>query len=545
MKKKIISKIFLISAFFVLLILNYNVDAWSGEIDPNGYITMPDEISMNDGIGTGTISLSSSASGYSISYQKVDITISTYNSITAKGEEYTTYVQETNEILETKQTEVSTLQSEYETLKNSGTATEEEIQEAEEKYTTAYTECQELLTEALAKAQELQQELYDLIPDYTDSWQTTTNSTNNIQFDFSSYSGEIAFVVWAKITNGTNTYYNFKAYSSTYTSSDEDENGSEETEDGWADFSNAKIELVKYGTSGASIEISGVTPVSGNHYYIYIDNSSDKPDITQVSSDDRLYCAYDEDSGKLITSEGEISRRVELNQDMYVSIIEYSSVNNEYSVMSYGTKLEKFDEPVYADAFYATMVTCNSTQILTYYTHSIQNSRKIEIKIGKITDTAILNKLKNSDSTGFSDLMSFAKSDNGIYDETLSADSETSTLGYCSYNDNHSVIDLSGLEDGAFYYLYVKTDDEDGTYVSNECVTFASSSTFSTGEWYLFFYGSEDFDWGTFSAYEDGDTTTMSGVLPQTGVKYGILFVAVLCGVMGTVAAVKYKKYNI
>ncbi len=49
-------------------------------------------------------------------------------------------------------------------------------------------------------------------------------------------------------------------------------------------------------------------------------------------------------------------------------------------------------------------MTYDADQIVTTFTHASENDRKIEIKVGKITDKTILNKLKNNDSSGFSDL---------------------------------------------------------------------------------------------------------------------------------------------
>lgn len=39
-------------------------------------------------------------------------------------------------------------------------------------------------------------------------------------------------------------------------------------------------------------------------------------------------------------------------------------------------------------------MTHNSTQIITTFTHDEENSRKLQIKIGKITDYQILKKIQ-------------------------------------------------------------------------------------------------------------------------------------------------------
>ncbi len=95
----------------ILLFMNlYTVKAFSGELDPENYITLPSTIRIENKVGTGTINLSSSASGYTLSYQKVDITESQLNSMVAKNKEANEYIEENNKILKEKQENVTTLQ---------------------------------------------------------------------------------------------------------------------------------------------------------------------------------------------------------------------------------------------------------------------------------------------------------------------------------------------------------------------------------------------------------------------------------------------------
>lgn len=183
-------KIFVGVMIMILLFMNlYTVKAFSGELDPENYITLPSTIRIENKVGTGTINLSSSASGYTLSYQKVDITESQLNSMVAKNKEANEYIEENNKILKEKQENVTTLQKEYQTISNSDTATEEEINQAKSKYEEAYKEYEEFYNTVNARVQELKNEYYALLPDYTNTWKTTTNSTNNLELDFKDYTG--------------------------------------------------------------------------------------------------------------------------------------------------------------------------------------------------------------------------------------------------------------------------------------------------------------------------------------------------------------------
>ena len=622
MKRKLIVGIILIIFSFLILLNFYNVKAYSGELDPESYITLPSRIWLNNGIGTATIHLSSSASDYSISYQKIDIDQSTCDTIQSKGKELTDYIEEVNNTLKEKEANINTLQTEYLNLRDDETATDTEIEEAYNKYNVAYQEYQQFLNTANTNIDTLNNEFYELIPNYTSSWENTTNSSNNIQLDFSDYTGTVYFILWVKITNGTNTYYDMNVYSSiveeeetvtinkssasikidetlqltansstnsdiTWTSSNpsvatvtsgglvkgikegstvitakgdtetasctvtvtskvttETPDEDEETYGEWTDFSNAKFELKKEGISGARIEISNVTGNENSSYYILINSNNDKPNITNNNFDEKILLTYERDEKMFKTMEfSKVARYVELNQDIYISIVE-KQISNE-KIVIYGKKLERFSEPKYSDAFQHTFMTHGADQIVTAFTHVEENNRKIQIKVGRITDKTILQKIKNQDSSGFANLLSFAKSKNGIYNKTVDADKDDWYA--IEYNagvgttNNNSVINLSGLKDEEYYFLYIKTDDENGKYISNEAVTLAQAGVDSKG-WGLFFYGSADFEWEDWENVSK-DESVAPGVLPQTGSN---VLVWIALGIFlvggGTFSYIQYRK---
>ena len=71
---------------------------------------MPQTIWIKDKVGTGTITLSSSAAGYTISYQKVDITKEILNSIDVKYKAANDYVEKANVEVKKKEENVKKLQ---------------------------------------------------------------------------------------------------------------------------------------------------------------------------------------------------------------------------------------------------------------------------------------------------------------------------------------------------------------------------------------------------------------------------------------------------
>lgn len=319
--------------------------------------------------------------------------------------------------------------------------------------------------------------------------------------------------------------------------------GATDSENGdWTDFSNAKFELKKDGTSRAIIEISNVTPKTESKYYLFITSNNSKPNVTSDNTDESITLSYDSDSKMFTTTNGlKVAKYVELNQDLYGTIFEIQSYTNE-KVVIYGKKLERYAEPKYSDAFFATFMSDDCTQLITAFTHSEENNRKIQIKVGKVTDTSILQKIKNQDSSGFEDLLSLAKSGEKIYNNTIVANKDYYAIAYiageASVNEENSVISLSGLQEGEYYFLYIKADDENGKYISQEAVTLAQADVLSDD------YGSSDFKWADFSNVEQDDTIAKV-TLPNAGIDTITWMALCIVLVVGVISYKQYRKNNL
>lgn len=604
MRKKIIVLMILIAFCVSILSIFCNVEAFSGELDPKNYITMPLSIVLSNGVGSGTIRVSSSASSYSISYQKVDMSESKYQEISNKGTEIDNYYNESKKTLDEKEAKANTLYQEYNTLQKSGTATEEQLTEAYNKAKEASNEYNEYVNTVNANLKKMNQEYYALIPNYTNSWTPTTNTTDNVQLDFKNYSGKIYFVLWAKIDNGTDVYYDMTIYSSkvdrnetisisktsasikinetlqltassstsskiTWTSSDTsiatvDNNGlvkgikegyavitakgSEKTatctitvdQNGeWTDFTNAKFELKKVGTSSCNLEISNVIPKSNSLYYLLITSNADKPKITSDTEKKKISLTYDSDNKKFYSHE--LEEYVELNQDLYASVIEE---NKDKEVVIYGKKINRYSEPKYNDAFFATFMTNKKDQIITKFTYSGKADRNVQIKIGRVTDLSIIKKIKNEDNSGFESLLSLAKSNDGIFNKNVEIKKDSkSDVSYDANKDSNEedLIKLDNLQDGAYYFLYVKVDDENGKYITQEAVTLAQGQTYPGG-WSMFFYGDNNLKWPDYENTKQEDDSTAKGELPQTGVQATVIISLIV--IFTGVGVFSYRQYR-
>lgn len=215
MKNKRIAIIGIITMLMICFAFATSVKAV--ELDPKSYITMPGSIYN----GKGTIRISSSAgSNYQLSYQKIDVTSANYNQIKAINTEAENYTSTEQAKLTEERTNVTTLQNAYTTLRNDSTATEEQITQAYEEAETAREAYNTHVETYNTKIQEYRNSINHLTPTYQESnWVATTGETDNVNLDFSNYTttGEVHFVLWAKLVTGEGTFYDMQYYSSTIT----------------------------------------------------------------------------------------------------------------------------------------------------------------------------------------------------------------------------------------------------------------------------------------------------------------------------------------
>ncbi len=313
--------------------------------------------------------------------------------------------------------------------------------------------------------------------------------------------------------------------------------------DGWTDVGNASWEITKDGPS-VEFTINGINQIEGHTYYVALTKDASKPTVSQLSDDDMALLTPSSDSAQKLYCADSKFGPLYIKNVSYICLIE-KNFEGEKEVISFGNELKRVEEPKYFDAFRLTMVNYEDTQIVLNFANGFV-TRKEQIKIGKITDTSILQQLKNSDSTGWGRLMEYAKSDSSAMVNNTVTTNESGT-----YSVTQDLLGANNVNNEEYYYLYVKTDDENGKYVSNEAVTLAISDVFN-GQYYMFFYGSDDFTWSDFDAGGTGgggtsqskDDTTSPLILPKTGVTAIAVATLLVLISTGAVSYYKVKKYK-
>lgn len=255
-----------------------------------------------------------------------------------------------------------------------------------------------------------------------------------------------------------------------------------------------------------------------------------------------------------------LSKYAELKQDLYLWVIEsselkewYYDTNGDYigyatKFLVEGKKLDRASLPplnLILQSFHissSSSDTDNYTNIYFNFPSATEN-RKFTLKIGKITDNTILTKIKNSDYTGITDLLSYAKNNSAVYSKQL-----TTTRTAYFMNDDALFDGRSLLENGAYYFIYVDFDDENGKYYPVEGVTLGQAWVLSSiNSWDLLAYTSSDFKWDNLSSTytpsesKTDDSTIAPGILPKTGTNVVIMIFMIFA--ISLIGVIFYKKY--
>ena len=513
--------------FWVNIVTAHNV-----ELDPNSYIMMPYWISGD----SGTITISSSVtSSYDLYYQYVDVSDSLFNQISDKISESQTYDDEKRTELNQERANVESLRTTYQNVVNDSNSTAEQKETAKTNYETALNTYNEHVDTFNTKIQQYNQEIYSLTPSYIDgNW--TKTSDGKFKIDTSNYTGEVHFVLWAKLLVNGETYYDETIYSTEGTKEQNIENNTDnntntenqqnETETEYQnDSSSLKLEFnTKFKSYTVfDVYVSNLSMNNNNYYYMYISkNKNENPTIfdsswSSIVSDGKgdYYAHFSGDNARNI---------LEVTGKNYIYIIEKSKDGNTTNVVVKANEMEYPSLPTLGQRLDIWLYDSKKTEISN--TINFNPDRKIIYKIGKITSNDILKSFKNdSSNAAFNNLLKYAKNAKYLKTGTITTSGE-----------NYNLVKDLKLDNQGYYFVYMSVDNENGKYNELEDVAIYQASTIS-GENILthFAFSSINIDERNSSNTTNKDyTTAKSSKLPYTGENtiIGISIITVL-GILG------------
>lgn len=319
----------------------------------------------------------------------------------------------------------------------------------------------------------------------------------------------------------------------------------------WADVSKMKVEVTQEDFA-TKIKINGISSVSGHFYGAFLSkNKISKSDVTNSNGspkvDESVYIL--ENNNGWVLDSNKVRQMLELAGDTYLYIYEYY-YNQEASDVSYKGEFIVKDYVVpRPEVKLGSRIKCyffgqgtgegmdGYTSTFLYTPHSEETSRKIKLKIGKITDTNILRAIKNGETDCLSRLLDYAKKADKVYEATI-------PFGY----KKDMITDKFDIVDKGYYYVWMVMDDENGTYYPVEDVSLYQGLVDETIGKNLFDYLSDEFKWNIGddpAPTQKPDDTTIKGKLPQTGQTVGIILVVIVASVAGVIFYIKQKEYKL
>ena len=293
----------------------------------------------------------------------------------------------------------------------------------------------------------------------------------------------------------------------------------------WTDPSNIKFTV----TEDFYLKVTGLK--EDGKYYGFISNGKIAPTVPDTG--------WIENENLPVTNKPgfSISKYLEKSGDIYVWIYETQIVNNVRQNKCI-IEAQKIERPALKKI--GTRMKCyflnEETSTHLFEAYSYENARKINVKIGKVTDKSILRAIKNGETDCLQKLLDYAKNADSIYTGTV-------PLGR-----SESITNKLNLVNDEYYYVYMVLDDENGKYFQVEYVSLYQALTYEKDgktSKNLFDYLNDNFKWNLGNDDTTIDNTTATGKLPQTGASIVIYVAITLVIVAGVIFAIKYKKYNI
>lgn len=175
------------------------------------------------------------------------------------------------------------------------------------------------------------------------------------------------------------------------------------------------------------------------------------------------------------------------------------------------------------DLYMHTDNKCSPMQ--PFYNTSAITDRKMQYKIGKITDLNLLKKFKTNEDQAFKELYEYALNDKGLTQGSL-----TGMYKEADFNPANKIT----LEKDGYYYAYLKMDDENGKYYPIDDVAIYQENSGTC----LVHFAFADMN---FNSTELEDSTTSGTKYPNTGK------IAIGIGIVVLIGAtyVLYRKNNL
>ena len=250
-----------------------------------------------------------------------------------------------------------------------------------------------------------------------------------------------------------------------------------------------------------------------------------------------------------------IDGEVEKDGNLYLYIVYYptsTALDEEIKVVVDACNLAKPPVSKYTKIFPSWMFASKDrVQVGLLIPHDADNTRKLQVKIGKIADDSLLKKLSENPEASWEELKTYAKNSTGLYDKLNDANADDTLM----WSAEEELIKKESIEDGGYYYLYLRADSNNGKYTEYDGVTITQAYVSNVFDWWsMHFYGNGEFKWKDFNGGEtpesnviivndiNGDMSTADKPIPQTGDESKLVIGSAI--VLMAAGYVLYRKYK-
>ena len=307
----------------------------------------------------------------------------------------------------------------------------------------------------------------------------------------------------------------------------------------WTTVSNFTYEIKEHWNGGSAnyflkMNSDKIKEIDEHSYPVFVTNNNKEPTLSCGKNGKISDWQYDLESLKDGIS---ILTSLEKNGDIYCWV--YDEQMN-YETGRYTHKVissKKIDRPKQKElgSRMKSFFSAEDTHTFLYEPNYPLNTRKIQLKIGKITDKSIITAVLNKESNALTKLLNYAKSATAIYTGTV-------PVGKSS-----TITNQFDIVDEELYYVYMELDDENGTYYPVEDVSLYQGRILQ-GRKGLYDYLSDEFKYTineeNKTPTKTNDPTVAKGTIPQTGETITIVAMAFITIISGAIAVVKIRRNN-
>lgn len=335
-----------------------------------------------------------------------------------------------------------------------------------------------------------------------------------------------------------------------------------ENEIEWTDFSNAKFEIVpqklsdKGETYDYSIKVSNAIVRNDRRYCVIFHAKDEEKTKTQILFNaDAVF-----NNGETTTPITILFKNIlEKKDDIYFSVLEVADeqTNVGTTPSQIVVQNQKIDRPKLLPTLGNRVniyFSKNDTSTFAWFPHDSKLARKINIKIGKITNLQLVRDIRDKKTGALENLLAYAKK--------ITKYNYTGTIVYDIYKTagiTKSLTSQMNLTDKAYYFAYIQLDDEDIYYPVEDIALYQASGTLD-----LKHYTNNKMTWdGLDELTNDNnvnqvnndqnvinsnanttDTTVAKGKIPQTGEAMGYAFITILFIIAASIGYIKFKQYK-